>query len=94
MSYCGSIPGMCGKRPDCADDNCPGKVEALLWQRSGGARVQNGVGFHFDAEDEAADEPVTDPEKAARTFESVAALAIVLLVLLVLLFSAIAAHYS
>lgn len=25
MAHCGNKPGMCGKRPDCTDHNCPGR---------------------------------------------------------------------
>lgn len=50
MAYCGSFPGLCGHKADCADKYCPGRQMALdaadlaagegaLFKRDGGHRV-------------------------------------------------------
>lgn len=31
MNHCGSF-GMCGRRADCADHNCPGRVEPVGYE--------------------------------------------------------------
>jgi hypothetical protein len=33
MTYCGSRPGFCGKKPDCADTHCPGRPIASQTHR-------------------------------------------------------------
>lgn len=57
MSYCGPIPGTCGKRADCADHHCPGRAMApRMHQADGGHVVHAGAALPLDP-------PVATPEE-------------------------------
>lgn len=42
MAFCGTSPGMCGKKADCADHHCPGRLCAIFEERQGGALIEDG----------------------------------------------------